>query len=467
MYCTVSERSSSMSDMKRIFAAVLAVGTVFSAASCSKKKNDTSSDSSPESVVSTGKKESSSHTVTESGSMDIVWLSDFDLNPEEGAKSTALSIFEDVYGGSITFVPVSPEEKFTKLDQMIQSGEEVDMFPYDMSVFPEGVIKDRFQPLDSYFKDMGVDDGMWEDMSPVIDMFAYKGKHYVVPFSVSEPQILTYSRKLMKDSGIDDPYTLYKDGKWDWNVFHNMINTFALKESSLHHFGISGFYGRAMLASSGTPVVSLEGDSFKNNIADPKIARAEVIMQDIQSRWLYNKSLKGSFQTDYSTLFYASSDSTLATSNRIFSEADLMIVPFPRCPETDKYHVACDYDARMLVKNSSKGRAVATYLKCERIAASDEKFTAKAKEQALKTMTEEQYNALQEYKNIAKSQPVFDFGYGMGETMLKDGDCNFDTRGAMDNISTAFLEGSSPVGSWEELRDRMSPIIDEEIKKYN
>jgi hypothetical protein len=82
-------------------------------------------------------------------------------------------------------------------------------------------------------------------------------------------------------------------------------------------------------------------------------------------------------------------------------------------------------------------------------------------------MTEEQYNALQEYKNIAKSQPVFDFGYGMGETMLKDGDCNFDTRGAMDNISTAFLEGSSPVGSWEELRDRMSPIIDEEIKKYN
>lgn len=457
-----------MSDIKRIIAAVMAVGTAFSAAaSCSKKNKSTSSEALTESAVTTQKKKDKSEPVPESENMDIVWLADFDLNPEGGERSTALSIFEDVYGGSIKFVPITAAEKFTKLDQMIQAGEEVDMFPYDMSVFPDGVLKDRFQPLDPYFKDMGMNDGLWDDMSAVTDMFAYKGKHYVIPFSVSEPQVLTYSRKLMKDEGIDDPYTLYKDGKWDWNVFHNMINTFALKESSLHHFGISGFYGRAMLASSGTPVVSLEGDSFKNNISDPKIARAEVIMQDIQSRWLYNKSLKGSFQTDYSTLFYVSSDRTLATSNRIFSEADLMIVPFPRCPETDKYHVACDYDARMLVKNSTKGRAVATYLKCERIAASDEQFAAKAKEQALKTMTEEQYNALQEYISIAKTEPIVDFGYGMGEKMLSNGDYNFETRGAMDNISTALLEGSSPVGSWEELRDRMSPIIDEEIKKYN
>jgi hypothetical protein len=37
----------------------------------------------------------------------------------------------------------------------------------------------------------------------------------------------------------------------------------------------------------------------------------------------------------------------------------------------------------------------------------------------------------------------------------------------MDNITSALLEGGAPVGSWEELRDRMSPVIDEEIKKYN
>ena len=457
-----------MSDIKRVIAAVIAAGTVFSAAaSCSKKDKNPASGASSEAAVTTEKKTEKTEPATEIGSMDIVWLSDFDLNPEGGQRSSALAIFEDVYGGSITFVPVLAAEKFTKLDQMIQAGEEVDMFPYDMSVFPEGVLKDRFAPLDPYFKDMGMDEGLWDDMSAVSDMFAYKGKHYVVPFSVSEPQILTYSRKLMKDSGIDDPYTLYKDGKWDWNAFNNMVNKFAEIESPLHHFGISGYYGRAMLASSGTTVVSFDGSSFKNNISDPKIAGAENIMRDLQSRWLYSKSLKGNFAVDYSTLFYVSSDSTLATSNRIMPDAELMIVPFPKSPDTDKYHVACDYDARMLVKGSKKGRAVATYLKCERIVASDEKFQAKKKEQALKTMTEEQYNALQEYINIAKTEPAFDFGYGMGETMLRDGDCNFDTRGVMDNIASALIEGGTPVGSWEELRDRMSPVIDEEIKKYN
>ncbi|MBQ6034119.1 MAG: extracellular solute-binding protein [Ruminococcus sp.] len=456
-----------MSDFKRIVAAFLAVGTVFSAASCSKKNTKTSSEKANDSAVTTQKKSDDSEPVTAPGSMDIVWLSDYDLNPEGGQHSSALSIFEDVYGGSIQFVSVSPEEKFTKLDQMIKSGDEVDMFPYDMSVFPEGVLKDRFQPLDPYFSEMGVDEGMWKDMSAVIDKFAYKGKHYVVPFSVSEPQLITYSRKLMKDGGMDDPYTLYKDGKWDWNAFNNMINKFSESEDSLHHFGISGFCGRAMLASSGKTVVGFDGEKFTNNIKDGEIAKAEGIMRDLQSRWLYNKSLNGAFRTDMSTLFYASSDLTLATSNRINPEADLMIVPFPKSPDADKTYIACDYDARMLVKGSKKGKAVATYLKCERLAASDEKFMAKKKEQALKTMTEEQYNALQEYISTAKANPVVDLGYGMGEKMLKNGDCNFDTRGAMDNITSALLEGGAPVGSWEELRDRMSPVIDEEIKKYN
>ncbi|MCR4639205.1 ABC transporter substrate-binding protein [Ruminococcus sp.] len=453
-----------MSDIKRIIAAFLAVGTVFSAASCSKKNTKSSSTAAPESAVSTAK--SSTEPVTEAGSMDIVWLSDFDLNPEGDQRSSALSIFEDVYGGSIKFVSVPPAEKLIKLDQMIQSGDEVDMFPYDMSVFPEGILKDRFLPLDPYFGEMGVDEGMWKDMSAVIDKFAYKGKHYVVPFSVSEPQLITYSRKLIQSEGMEDPYTLYKDGKWDWNVFNNMINKFSESESSLHHFGISGFFGRAILASSGKTVVGFDGDKLTNNIKDGEIAQAENIMRDLQSRWLYNKSVNGQFMTDMNTLFYASSDLTLATSNRVNPEADLMIVPFPKSPNADKNYIACDYDARMLVKNSKKGRAVATYLKCERMAASDEGFTAKKKEQALKTMTEEQYNALQEYISSAKANPVVELGYGMGENMLRNGDCNFDTRGAMDNITSALLEGGAPVGSWEELRDRMSPIIDEEIKKY-
>ncbi len=454
-----------MSYIRRSLAAVIAVGTVLSAAASCSKKNTKDSGASSKPAVTTGKQSEKSEPAVP-GSMNIVWLADYDLNPLNGPRSTALSIFEDVYGGSVTYVSVLPEDKYTKLDEMIQAGDQVDMFPYDMGTFPQGVLKDRFAPLDPYFDEMGVNDGMWDDMAPAIDMFAYKGKHYVVPFSVSEPQLLTYSRKLMQSEGLDDPRTLYKEGKWDWNAFTNMINKFSESEESLHHFGISGYPGRALLASSGSTVVKFNGSTFTNNISNGNITRAEGIMQDLQSRWLYNKSLTGSFISDRNTLFYSGSDKTLAYSNTNNPDADLMIVPFPKNPDADKNYIACDFDARMLVKNSPNGNAVAAYLKCERMAASDEKFRAKAKEQALKSMTEEQYNALQEYISDAKASPIFDFGFGMGEKMLNNGECTFETRGAMDNIISALIEGGAPVGSWDELRSRLSPVIDEEIKKY-
>lgn len=450
---------------KRITAAVIASATVLSAAaSCSKKNKGTSEPVSSEKISETAG--TTSAPAPAKGSMDIVWLSDFDLNPEGGQRSAALALFEDVYGGSIKYITVPADQKLTKLETMVLAGEEVDMFPYDASVMPEGVAKGLFEPLDPYFDDMGVSEGLWSDMSEIMDMFAYKGEHYVVPYDVSDLQLVTYSRKLVQSEGMDDPYTLYKDNKWDWNAFNAMINKFSESESTLHHFGISGYYGKAALASSGKTVISFDGSSFTNNVSARELGNSEALMQDLQSRWLYNKNWFNNFPTDMNTLFYTSGDWSLPYSNKENPEADIMIVPFPRHPELDKNYIACDYNARMLVKNSAKGAAVAAYLKCERTAVSESKYTDKAKEAALKTMTEEQYNALQDYKAAVKEHPIFDFGYGMGSRMNGNGGYTFETRGVMDNIEYALLEGGAPVGSWDELRDRMSPIIDEELQRY-
>ena len=137
--------------------------------------------------------------------------------------SAALALFEDAYGGRINWVRTSANDKFSTLSAMLDSGETVDMFPFDGGVFPGGVMSGQFAPLDSYFGDMGVDEGLWSDVSSLMDMFAYNGQHYVIPYSISEPVLLTYSRKLMKSEGIDDPRALWQEGKWDWDAMKSMI----------------------------------------------------------------------------------------------------------------------------------------------------------------------------------------------------------------------------------------------------
>ena len=103
----------------------------------------------------------------------------------------------------------------------------------------------------------------------------------------------------------------------------------------------------------------------------------------------------------------------------------------------------------MLVANSDKGDAVAAYIKCERIAATDEQYTSAAREKALiptvnasgektKYITEEQWDMWQSLMDPANVTPVFDFGYGMGSRMT-DETYDYNTRGVMKNLTDALI----------------------------
>ena len=465
-----------MKNSTRLIAAILAVTAVMSTAvSCSSKKKDgNKEEKNTDAQTSTEASTAADIPADSDKKTEIYWLSDYDLNPAEGeSKSVALSLFEDVYGGKVTYLPTTAEDKYNELASQINAGAAVDMFPYDAQVFPDGVMRDLFEPLDLYFEDMDMDSGMWDEMSGVIDMFAYKGQHYVVPYSISDPFLLSSSRKLMQSEGIDDPRKLWQEGKWDWNAMKSMIEKFRANNPDVYRVGINGWYGQAALASTGHKVVEFDGNALKNNIQDPEIANAVSLTNDILLNGWYSSYWRDTFPTDFNTLFFASSDWTLPISNAANPDADLMIVPFPKEPNADKNYISCNFNARMLVKNSDKSKAVAEYIKCERLAVSDETMKKKAKEAATTVqkntsgsfrsfITEEQYDALTEYTDLSKMTPVFDYGYGMGDVMTGYGIYTNDTRGVMYRIT------DTEVGKdWEAIKNTFSPVIDEQIAQYN
>lgn len=405
----------------------------------------------------------------------ITWLADYDLNPSgNGERSVAVALFEDVYGAKINFVRTTAENKYAKLSEMIAGGEEVDMFPYDEADFPNGIMKHWYQPLDDYFDIMGVNDGLWDDMTGVIDAFQYDGQHYVIPYDISNPVVVTYSRKLMEQEGLDDPYELYQQGKWNWDTMMSLMRKFVDNHTGITKYGINGSFGQALVASSGSTVVNYSDGKFSNNIKDKELEKAGKFMQDLAKMNLVDNSYVGHFPKDNSTLFFAMGSWALGESNALNPDSDLMIVPFPKSPDADDNYISCNFNARMLLRNSTKGEAVAAYIKCERIAATQEEYKSASKEQALlkkKTfsgtaepfVTEEQYDALQSY--LDTGVPTFDFAYGMGEKMNSNGDYTYKTRGVMNNMTDSIIDGT--VESWEKFRDEWTGVIDDTVNEFN
>ncbi len=472
-----------MRSLKKVFAWFTAVIAVMSSAvSCTVYKSEPVTENS---FVSYTEPESSKEIATHSkperlidiSGQTITWLADFDLNPSENNEpSAALSIFEDVYGAGINFIYTPADAKYEKLSEMLDAGEEVDMFPYELGDFPRGVLKNQFEPLDSYFDIMNMDSDLWEDMTDTIDMLEYKGQHYVIPYSISDPFLITYSRSICKKEKLDDPYELYLDGKWDWNAMMEMMEKFVANSGGQTRYGINGSFGQALLYSSGHTVVNYDGEKFTDNINDAEIEKAVKFMQDVNSKSLYNNSWYSYFPTDKLTLFYAMGDWALGESNAQNPDSDLMIVPFPKSPDADNNYIFCNLNARMLVKNSDRGEAVAAYIMCERLAETQNDYNKIRKENVLAEkkdmsgtrksfITEEQYDAMQLYLDTKKSVPMFDFAYGMGEKMYGENDYTYETRGVMNNLTTVFLNGNND--SWETVRNEFKKIIDGELKKYN
>lgn len=53
----------------------------------------------------------------------------------------------------------------------------------------------------------------------------------------------------------------------------------------------------------------------------------------------------------------------------------------------------------------------------------------------------------------------------MGSRMYGDGEYTYETRGVMNNLTSALLNGDKD--SWAVLRDEWSSVIDEVIDGYN
>lgn len=157
----------------------------------------------------------------------VKWMANWDINPDATGKSTPieLEIFHDRYQGEIEYHAVDWNSRYDALANAINGDEGIDFFPAgDLDCIPKGAIKEMFAPIDDY---IDFSDPLFSDMKDEMDLFQWKGKHYVIVNDVSGDNcVVIYNRDTMEENGLKDPAKLFEEGKWDWNTFEDSLKQF-------------------------------------------------------------------------------------------------------------------------------------------------------------------------------------------------------------------------------------------------
>jgi len=204
------------------------------------------------------------------------------------------------------------------------------------------------------------------------DLFVYEGGHYGIA-DVTAPlwntSVIFYSKSAFENAGLDDPYELFKEGKWDWATFTQACNklTYDGGSGAIDHWGFtSWFAGEIFVAANGGDVVkTIEGvPTYALNMPESLFAlnyAAEnmPVMPSTDEVGPDDYFANGSAAMYYEGWWYVD-------DARDIFEDDLGLVPFPNGPDYDA-SPSRDYGewcwAWMLTTQARNPQAAADYFR--------------------------------------------------------------------------------------------------------
>lgn len=456
---------------RKILAGVLAAASLASLAACSDGSEGGGS-ANVETTTTTAKTEwtgdaidvtvdeENIKTELDTQGKTLKWMGIYDLNPTNDAneRSTELALFEDNYGAKIEYVPTTDGTCFDDLATAILGGTSPDIFIYEWRAFPYDIVKGQYQPIDSL---IDWTDPMWASVKDQADMFVWKGEHYIAPlgYAFNDTQILMYNKTTIEDSGFDDPLELYRQNKWDWTAFTEMMKEYKGNDDS--RFGIAGWWANAFVYTAGDIIVTYDGDKFTNNMYSDKVERAQLAIEDI---WKNQLVKRGWFTGDVftnggDTLFYSMGTWEYDEVSKAYPDDVIQIVPFPRDPDQNENFMSKKIHAYMWVKGSENADCVKAWLDVNRLVNYDEQYKEITKQKYLANntgWTSDMYDLAMEFYDEDKFALAYDYGYGISQYMG-------------DEVMPLLYQGivDEKFESWVQARETVMNIVDQEIAVYN
>ncbi len=135
--------------------------------------------------------------------------------------------FNKAHDANIEIVVEAGQRYANLLATAVAGGTPYDIVAINGNYFPNLATQDLLEPLNDYYTDVDFYNSAKPKNGGItkeyVDAFSYKGKAYAVGSAKSVYSLMfIYNKKLFNDNGLEDPWTLYKEGKWTWKKFMEM-----------------------------------------------------------------------------------------------------------------------------------------------------------------------------------------------------------------------------------------------------
>lgn len=354
-------------------------------------------------------------------------------------------LFKSVYGtpangtdpesaGKIfEWMNVSYENRYDRLATLIQGDESPDFFPFEGTDFPYGILMNRYQSVTNLF-DFSTD--KWKASKDLMEQFKLNGEYYCAFWNITLTQVMWYRKSVVDTAGIEDPQTLFKEGKWDWDKFLEVGRAFQNTGTTEEPKYVTDGFGAEdqFIITTGVPMISNEGGKLKSNLHDANFERGINFLNTIrEEKLVYPRHELNSWNPNYrawaggNTLFFCIGTWDYESSLQVFKtnynwpDDEIKCVPFPKDPKADKHYVQLKQDSYMWVKGSTNRNGVKAWIDCCATAAMDPATTEAAKQRMIDNPSQNWTKELLDFlfplyalDGTSPITPIVEFKYGLG-----------------------------------------------------
>ena len=163
----------------------------------------------------------------------------------------------------------------------------------------------NLQPM----QNLGYDftDAAWD--KNVVDAYTFNGNIYGVNMVGSpyySPVLVYYNKNLIETYGLDDPYDLWKDGEWTWDVLWDMCEEFLDEADGDDFLGISTMAFMEYQLAYNKPAITYDKktNTFKSNLQDANFVKSWQIYANNYDKGLISQALTNNDAFDGGKLLF-------------------------------------------------------------------------------------------------------------------------------------------------------------------
>ena len=292
----------------------------------------------------------------------------YNWNPikEYTGGETVKANFEKMTGIKVSWEQGGYDDYDSKIAAMVSSGNSPDIIRFRDPCIHRMYYCNDIKTATGY----DCKGAIWD--SKVSDKYTVKGKIYAVNRKdtfFQSPMVIIYRKSMIEATKgkLEDPYVLYKNGKWTWDKFIEMCTDY--KELATTNDPWRTNTGVDYIYFSGNSLFTFNGSTYKNNLGSNVIGDCIKKMCDYRKNNLTSSAMRMPKQFDEGRIlfmtFSAIATRRTNTSAKIVTakqEDDLYCVPIPSIAGVKGQHFS-ELEAYGVCKGAKNGAGAYYFLR--------------------------------------------------------------------------------------------------------